>query len=85
MIDLFGTPQKRRKRVDFIVPPHADRAVCRSCGARTAWVTTWHDGAGRPKRMPLELSTVQRTPESSERAEFHFAHCPDARRHRRKS
>lgn len=58
MNDLFCAPVKRRKRVDFIVPPSADRATCSSCGAPIAWVTTWRDGAGRPKRMPLDLLAV---------------------------
>ena len=82
---LFPEAAKPRRRVDFVVPPSSPRSRCSSCGAAIAWVTTWRDGDGRPKRMPLDLSTVQRTPENTERAESHFAHCPDARRHRRRS
>ncbi|MEM8712033.1 MAG: hypothetical protein AAGG01_13875 [Planctomycetota bacterium] len=85
MSDLFGTPSKPRRRVDFIVPASADRATCRSCGARVAWVLTKRRKDGRRTRMPLDVSTVHRTPEGVERAESHFAHCPDAREHRRRS
>lgn len=85
MSELFSEASKPRRRVDFLVPRGADRATCSSCGAAIAWIVTGRRDDGKPKCMPLDLSTVHRTPENTERAESHFAHCPNARQHRRRA
>ncbi len=77
----MGAPRKRR--VDFELPRLSIRSRCRSCGARISWITTGEKPDGSPKRMPLHLGTVQVGLDGITRAESHFAHCPDAARHRR--
>lgn len=74
---------RRRPRQDFELPAGAPRGRCRLCQAQIAWITTGEREDGSPKRMPLDLRTVQRGLDEIPRAESHFARCPHAATARR--
>lgn len=74
-----------KARVDFEVPLGARVSNCSSCGAGIVWMAVGEHSDGRPKpMMPLDLRSMQRGLDGVDRAESHFAHCPNAEQHRRK-
>jgi nucleoside 2-deoxyribosyltransferase len=59
---------------EYVVPPGARAARCRSCGAAIVWATTVNQ-----KLVPLDLGTVEER--GGQRfAIVHFARCPGYRR-----
>lgn len=59
---------------EYVVPPGARAARCRSCGAAIVWATTVNQ-----KLVPLDLGTVEER--GGQRfAIVHFARCPKGRR-----
>lgn len=62
-----------KPRIDFPLPAEYTVAKCHSCKQRIVWIQT-----GTGKAMPLDLRS-----QIDGRCESHFAHCPNARQHRR--
>ena len=55
----------------FSIPPQAPSVPCRSCRALVVWIIT-----ANQRRMPVEAT-------GPHRGDSHFAHCPDAAKHRK--
>lgn len=71
------------RRIDFEVPADAREDQCKACKAPIAWVRSGEHKDGRPKWMPLDLSSVQLDLNGARRALSHFAICPEAASFRR--